>query len=239
MRFIVRWLFRLMILAIVLVVAAVLLKDSLLKSWAERRLSQETGLEVRIGRLESGLLTPTLTLQDFRIYNPPEFGGGPMVDFPEVHFQWDPSALARRCFHLRLARIHLSEFTIVRGKNGNSNFDFLSRKLPALKNLDQKLPDLGGWTFTGIDTLNLTVERLRIIDLAHPGHPFEQNLGLRNEVIQNVRSFSDVMTRLTTKVIEQSLPAFLNANPKSRSPAPNRATNSPPAPPSKAPAGPR
>ena len=52
-----RWLFRLLILAIVLLVALVLLKDIIIKAVVEARLREATGMSVTIERLELGLMS--------------------------------------------------------------------------------------------------------------------------------------------------------------------------------------
>jgi hypothetical protein len=226
MRFVVRWAFRLVILAIVLGVAALLLKDTVLKSLTEHRLRQETGLEVRIGRLETGLFDSMVTVQDLKVFNPPEFGGGPMVHLPEVHLEWDAQALARQSLRLRLARIHLAELTVVKDKKGRSNLDLLTGQVPALTNLSVGTAKFNGWTFAGIDVLNLTIERLRVVDLKNPEKPYEINLGLRNVILRNVSSLSDVMTPLTARFLEKSLANILRPTLPSR-PRPDRSTNAP------------
>ncbi len=85
MRFLVRWTFRLVILAAVLAVALILSKDALLKSLAETQIRAQTGMDVRIGKLELGLFSPTLNVEDFKLYNPAEFGGSPLLDVPDLH----------------------------------------------------------------------------------------------------------------------------------------------------------
>lgn len=223
MRFIVRWIFRLAILAIVIGVAAVLLKDTALRSLAERWLRQETGLEVRIGRIETGLFNSWMTIQDLRVYNPPELGGGALVLFPELHLEWDPQALARKNLHLRLARIHMSELTVVRDAKGHSSLDLLKSRMPALTNLAANMPARNGPSFTGIDVLNLTIERLRVVDLKNPGKPFETDVGLKNEIIRNARSLEDVTVPLTKRLLEKSLSGLLNLSPPAP-PKPERST---------------
>ncbi len=105
-KFLARWLFRLLVLALALAVALLLLRDHLLEEYLEAHGQRLTGLEVRIGRVESGLLRPELHLEDVRVYDPPEFGGGPFLTAREVHLEYDPAALARGSLRLRLLRAH-------------------------------------------------------------------------------------------------------------------------------------
>jgi uncharacterized protein involved in outer membrane biogenesis len=127
-KFVMRWAFRGLILLIVLVVALLLLKDNLVKGLAENRLRSETGMEVRIGRFEIALFSPTVTIQDFKLYNPPEFGGGVFVDMPELHVEYSRGALWHRELHLRLLRLNLSEVNVVESTGGQTNLEVLQAR---------------------------------------------------------------------------------------------------------------
>ena len=108
-----RWVFRLFVLSIVLVVALVLLKDTLVKAIAERQIRAQTGMDVKIGKFELGLLSPTLSIEDFKIYNTAEFGGSPFLVMPELHVECEGSDLMAHRLHLKLVRFNLAEINIV------------------------------------------------------------------------------------------------------------------------------
>ena len=93
-RFFVRWLFRLFILLVVFTVALILLKDMLVKGLVENQIRARSGMEVKIGNLELGLLAPILSVENFTLYNPAEFGGSAFVDVPDLHLEYEPGALA-------------------------------------------------------------------------------------------------------------------------------------------------
>ena len=118
LKFVGRWLFRLTIVAIVLVVALLLLKDTIFKSVAEYSIRSQSGLDVRIGKLEVGLLSPTVTVENFRLYNPPEFGGGVFLDIPEVHVEYDAAAMQNQKLKFKLIRFNLAELNLVESKTG-------------------------------------------------------------------------------------------------------------------------
>src|SRR4051794_7978843 len=80
-----RWALYLFIIFIVLVVAGVLLLDRIAREIAESRIRAETGMGVKIGKLSIGLLTPTVTIENFKMYNTAEFGGSQCLDIPELH----------------------------------------------------------------------------------------------------------------------------------------------------------
>src|SRR5262245_14959465 len=103
-----KWLFRLVILLIVLGVALVLLKDTIAKGIMERQIRFETGLDARIGRLEIGIVNPTVTIENVRLYNTAEFGGSPFVDLAELHLEYNRAALATRKLRFALVRLNLA-----------------------------------------------------------------------------------------------------------------------------------
>ena len=62
------------------------LKDSIIRAITEHR----TGLEVSIGRLSSRVLSPTLTIENLKLYNTAEFGGACVFDCPRASSECDP-----------------------------------------------------------------------------------------------------------------------------------------------------
>src|SRR3954466_6450091 len=101
-KFIFRWAFRFLILAIVLVVALLLLKDQILRSVVESQIRKATGMDVKIGALQVGLTRPVFNLENFVLYNTAEFGGGPFLDVPELHLEFYPGATSAREFRCKL-----------------------------------------------------------------------------------------------------------------------------------------
>jgi uncharacterized protein involved in outer membrane biogenesis len=204
MKFLVRWAFRGLILLIVLLVALVLLKDTLLKALTESRIRDATGMDVRISRFEVGLLRPTLSIEDFKLYNLPEFGGSPFLVVPDLYAELDPHALLRHQLRFKLVRAAVTELNIVEASSGRSNLRLdgtvagsaVTRILP-----DQ---DLGfGFGFGGVDTLNLTLGQIKYTNLRNPRKSTLVKVGLKNEVLRNVRSLAD-LTNLVMKVSIQN-----------------------------------
>jgi hypothetical protein len=199
MKFVFRWLFRLLILAIVLAVAAVLLKDVILKEVLESRLRAATGLETRIGRLHVALLAPTVTIENFRLYSPPEYGGGAFLDLPELHVEYDRQALAARRLHLKLVRLHLAELVVVQKPGGGSNLEAMG----AFAGGQPKSSPGQPLDFWGIDTLSLTLGKIKRCDLAAPQQVQVINLDLQNETVRNIKTELDLylaLGRLAVKV---------------------------------------
>lgn len=220
MRFVIRWAFRFLILVVVLGVALVLLKDTLLKSLAEQRLRREIGLEVRIGKLEAGLFTPTVHLERLVIYNTAEFGGGLFIDLPEVHLEYDRLALASRKLHLTLVRLNLAEANIVKNQAGRTNLEGLEARQK-----EKPAPGAGspGFEFTGIDLLNLSIGKLRFTNLQQPSQTREVNIQLQNEMLRNVTAAGDLSGLLVKLVLQKALKSGSGENrtPSPLAPRPN------------------
>jgi uncharacterized protein involved in outer membrane biogenesis len=188
-----RWLFRLLILLVVLVVAAILLLDTIAREVTEYRLQQETGLEVRIGRMRVGLLEPRLTIENLIIYNSAGFGGSPLLDAPELHVECDRNPFFHPGFHFKLVRINLARLNLVEDAKGRKNLDELWKQLkkPSVARtspLVVKIPGTATNGFPRIDTLNLSLGRATYIDLRNPGKVDELPLDVRNQIYTDVNS---------------------------------------------------
>lgn len=208
-RFAFRWLFRLLILLIVLVVAGLLLKDTIAREVILWRLRHVSGLETRLDRAQLGLLSGTLTLENLRFYNRPEFGGGPLLVLRELHAEADPAASAGGRVGLALLRVRLDEVNLVRNAAGHTNVVELLggvakvAQMPATNRLE-----VSGVDFAGIRTLNLTLGNVRFTDLGRPDQGWAFNLGVTNEVLSNVRTEADlapVAARILVRVAVQAL----------------------------------
>ena len=198
-RFLLRWTFRLLLVLLVLLVAGVLLMDTIVKSVLENRIREQSGRDVKIGSLKLSLLNSRVTIENFKLYNTADLGGGPFLDMPEIHVELDRAALARRQLHFKLIRLHLAELNLVQSAAGRTNlgplppFDasVLTNQGPRTAgNRDDKLE------FAGIDTLNLTLGKIKQTDLKQPANSREFALGVTNEVISDIRDGRDLQVKL-------------------------------------------
>lgn len=217
-RFVFRWLFRLLILAIVLVVALLLLKDTLAKAALEYQVRRSTGLEVRTTRVEAGLGQSSLAIEGLKLFNPADFGGGLLLDVPELYLDYDRDALIDGRLRFRLVRLALKELQIVRSSAGKTN-------VASLVGLAQ---EAAPWTahpagrdlvFDGIDALNLSVGTVRYTDLAQPSRSRVLNLNLEGEIFENLRTESDAILVLFKLAVRRGFQAWL--------PVPSQVTNAP------------
>jgi hypothetical protein len=152
------------------------------------RLRASTGMEAKVSAVHVGLLSPTLTIEGLKLYNTADFGGGLCLDMPELHIEYDRAALRLGNVHLPLVRLDLADLTVVENKQGRMNFAALKKKE---KETTGHTAPGAGLKFNGIDTLNLSLGKFHLANLAS-GKSEEVNFGLRHQILHNVKSEADL-----------------------------------------------
>jgi uncharacterized protein involved in outer membrane biogenesis len=197
MKKILKWFLGLVLLVIVLAVIFLLSLDSILRVVTENRIRAQTGMDAEIGKFHLGLLEPVITIKDFKLHNPPDFGGTPFLDIPEIHIEYDRDALVKNQIHLTLVRFNLGELDIVKNEAGQTNLFALGVTLPE-KSQSGGAQSLAafkrqtGLDFKGIDVLNVSIGTAKFIDLKNPRNNREQNIGIENLVMKNIQSPYDL-----------------------------------------------
>ena len=188
MKWLFKWCYRLILLLVVAIIALVLFKDAIMKAVVEQRIRARTGMDVKIGRFSVGIFSPVVTIEKLKLYNRPEFGGIPFIDMPELHVEYDRAALRQRKLHITLMRFSLAELTVVKNEAGQTNLVSLMAQ-PEAKEARHHARDL---EFAGIDVLNLSLGKVRFLDLKDPRQSGALDLGVKNQVFRNVNSEGDV-----------------------------------------------
>jgi hypothetical protein len=194
-KFVFKWLLRLFILAVVLVVIFFLSLNSILRVVIEHNIRSQTGMDAEIGRFKLGLAEPTIEIQNLKIFNPPSFGGTLFLDIPEIHVEYDRATLAKREIHITLLRFNLGELDIVKNEAGKTNIFALGISTPQ-KSGGRKgainFKKETGYDFKGIDVLNVSVGTAKYVDLKDQHNNRTQKIGIENCIIKNVKSKNDL-----------------------------------------------
>ena len=194
-KWLLKWLFRLFLLAVVLTVILLLSLNLILRVAVEHRIRAQTGMDAEIGKFSVSLVEPTVEIQNLRLYNPPNFGGTPFLNVPEIHVEYDRAALARHEVHISLMRFNLGELDIVKNEAGQTNNFALGVTLPtrAVKGRGgARFKQQTGYDFQSIDVLNVSIGTVKFIDLKDQRHNREQTIGIQNLVLKNVKSETDL-----------------------------------------------
>jgi uncharacterized protein involved in outer membrane biogenesis len=186
MRRIIKWLFILLLLALLALAGLVVSKDAIARLAAEERIRAATGMDVKIEKLSVGILSPVVTVQNLKLYNTPEFGGTPFMDVRELHVEFDREAFAQRKLRIKLLRLDLAELTMVKNDAGSTNFQFLNFKSSA-----STTNNLGDIEFAGVDVANVSVGRVRLVDLKNQKRNREWNASLRDQVFKDIKKPGD------------------------------------------------
>jgi hypothetical protein len=194
MKWLLKWLFRLFLLAVVLVVVLLLSYNSILRVAVQHRIHAQTGMDAEIGKFSVGLIEPTVEIQHLRLYNPPAFGGTPFLNIPEIHVEYDRAALARHEIHVTLMRFNLNELDIVKNEVGQTNLFSFGVALSAKKRGGSTalFKSQTGYDFKGIDVLNVSIGKVRFIDLKDQRNNREQTIGIEDLPVKNVKSEIDL-----------------------------------------------
>lgn len=185
-----KWVFRLFLVFLLLIVLLIVFLDPIAKAVTERRIRNQTGLPVKIGKLSIGLRQPTLSIQNLRIGNSPDFGGSIFIDIPLLQVQYDLTALRSRKIHLNTVLFNLAELHVVQDKDGKTNLQ-AAQERGKEKSFS---PAFGGASveFAGIDALTLAIGRLKFTSAKNEARNEEVYVGYKNETVKNVRSFKDL-----------------------------------------------
>jgi len=184
-----KWLFRLVLVLVLLIILLILFLDPIAKTVAERRIRDQTGLPVKIGKVSIGLRHPTLAIEKFRLGNSPDFGGSTFIDIPLLRIQYDLPALRSRKIHLNSVLFNLAELHVVQNKEGKTNLQAVQERG---KEKSPSAPGRAPVEFEGIDTLAVTIGRLKFTSAKNEARNEEAYVGYKNETVKNVRSFKDL-----------------------------------------------
>ena len=200
-----RWLLGLFLVGILVVVACFLLRDTFARLAVQRAIENQTHLKTTIGRFH--IDPQSVTIKDLKLYNPSNFGGTLFLAIPEISFEFDrEAAWSKHEIHLTVVRFNLGELDIVKNEAGQTNLYALGVTLPTKDQLvnSRDLNDLKkrtGYDFTGIDKLNVTVGTMKYIDLKDPQNNHQQNIGIDNLAVPNVKSPADLAGLLVLVVL--------------------------------------
>lgn len=224
MKFLLKWAFRLFLLLLVLLAILALSFDAIVTSIAEGKLRKQTGLEVRLEKLELRPWSGRARVEKLVIFNPAEFGGGPLVNIAELLVEYDPALARERKLHLNVLRFNLAELHVVLNKEGLSNLDGVRAAVEEIRRGKRVAKTNAPMEFVGLDMLNLTLGKGTWTDLRNSGTPREFDLGIRNEVVQDMKDSKELVAKLTPVLVRAGLAFFGVGQPV---PAPTT-TNSPP-----------
>jgi hypothetical protein len=212
-----RWLLNILVILVLLGVAALLAMDTVVKKLAERRLLAGTGIAASIGDLTVKLGPGLVRVKDFKLLNPAEFGGAPLIEAPEMELTLDREAARGGRIRFKEIHLHLKVMHLVKDNTGKFN---VQRLAATPKKGDSSGPATNthdkGFVFGGIEKLYLTIDKLQYTDLAKPEHNELLDLDVKDELVVNLDTEKDLRTwygTLCVRLLMQALKEQMNNNP--------------------------
>ncbi len=194
MKKLLKWVFRLVLLALALVAVLILFRNPLLRILAEQQVRQETGMETILGRVRIDLRSPVVRLENVRLISPAEFGGRLFLDLPEVRIEYDSVAVLFRRIRLRRVDFRLDEVRVVRNAQGRTNLEVLREHL-ARGRLSARLSEWN-WQYDGTENVSFALGRLKYLDAREPAKSEEVHVGARDVRVSPLKSGEEILTAM-------------------------------------------
>ncbi|HEX9780637.1 MAG TPA: AsmA family protein [bacterium] len=171
---------KLLFVVVILVVVLVLGKNLIAKAAIQGGVKAMTGLDLRVAKMDVGLLRSAVGIYGLQVKNPPGFTDPVMVDLPEIFVDYDLPGFFGGRVHLEEVRLNLKEFMVVKNKDGSVNLNSLEvvqqSKTPAKGEPAQEAGGPG--SALTIDHLHLKVGRVIYKDYTKGETPQVQEFAL-------------------------------------------------------------
>jgi len=138
-------------IVILSLVCIVIFSNQIIKTSVTIVASKITGAPVHMDGFSLNILSSTIHISGFKIYNPGGFPKGILVSCPKIKVIYDPATLFKQKRHFLIVEIELEEMGLVKNKEGKLNVD-------SLKIVEQ--PESSSSTPMQIDLLALNIGKI-------------------------------------------------------------------------------
>ncbi len=182
-----KWLIGLAVALLVIVLA----KNLLLTAGVTKIVHAVTGLDLKIGGIDVGLINTRLGIKNLKIMNPPGFHDPVLLEMPEIYVDYDLPGFFKGKAHLEEVRLSLKELTVVRNERGEVNVNSLnvvkaSKGQTTPKEQEQAkkaAPNLE------IDLLHLKIGKVVFKDYSRGGEPQVREFAINSdEQFEHIRN---------------------------------------------------
>ncbi|MDD5006173.1 MAG: AsmA family protein [Candidatus Omnitrophica bacterium] len=168
---------------LVVLFAVGIIKDQVIKSTITVVATNILGAPVHIDGFSLGILTQSVRISGFRIYNPKGFSRGVLIDLPKIKVKYNLFALLKQKIHLVNAEIELKEMGLEKNAQGQLSVDSL--KVVQQQDKAKPAPQLA----IQIDTLKLSIGRIVMKDYSAGKEPAIQVYDLNiSKTYKNITS---------------------------------------------------
>jgi uncharacterized protein involved in outer membrane biogenesis len=178
---VIKWLLILLAVVAALVAGILFSKDAIAKAAVEQQIRAQTGMDVKIGKLSLGILSPIATIENLTLFNPANFGGVPFLNIRELHLEFDREALAHRELRLKLLKLEITELAVVRNDRGETNIVALAAAPKPAKNSEMI-------DFKAIEIANFSISKAVFVDLKNQKNNRQLTWNVQNRVFRDLKS---------------------------------------------------
>ncbi|MDD4909541.1 MAG: hypothetical protein PHR44_02510 [Candidatus Omnitrophica bacterium] len=186
---------RIAILAVVFLFGFCLVRDFFIKSLIGTIASSVTGAPTRVGGLSLSVITQSVKISNFRMYNPEGFPEEILVDIPRMGVACNLWALIFGKIHIRNLDLQIKEIGVVKNKEGKLNVDSL--KIAEAKPAEKEKKKPGRQLAMRIDTVSLGMGRVVSRDYSVEGQPvvkvYDINLNKTYKDINSAQQLAALM----------------------------------------------
>ena len=200
---------------IAVLIAAGIMKNQIIKGAITVAVSKATGARVEIDDFSLGILTQSVKITGFRIYQPQGFPEGKLLDVPEIRVDYDIPSLLKGKIHLKILELTISEMGVIRNQEGMLNVDELTVVKQAKEEKPQKEPvsarepkkkkssesiDLQ------IDELQLSVGKVVYSIYPKEGDPSVNvfDVGIKDKVYKNISGVQQLVVLILSEPMKQT-----------------------------------
>lgn len=112
-------------LAAFFLVGIAIFKNQIIKYTVTRVAVKIVGAPVRMDSFSLNIVSSTIHISGFKIYNPDGFPEGILISCPKINVIYDRAALFKHKLHFLIAEIEIEEFGLTKNKEGKLNVDSL------------------------------------------------------------------------------------------------------------------
>lgn len=189
-----------LLIAVAALFALAVLKNGIAQAAVQGVFKKVTGLDLKIGSLNLGLVAGRLDARAIELKNPAGFADPIMMNMPLLLVDLEPASLFKGGAHLEEVQIDLKEFLVVKNQDGKLNLDYLkpagSKDASGKTDKPAKAPQIQ------IDQLRLKIGKVVYKDYSKGGSPSVQTFDLQlDETYQNVSNVNAILPLIMTKVL--------------------------------------
>jgi uncharacterized protein involved in outer membrane biogenesis len=195
MKTIFKWIKRLVLLAVVLLVVAVLARNFIVRQAIQIGARQATGFPLTISAVDIGLFNGKLEVKDLKLSNPKDFEESRFVDLPRLYVDYKLGSMLALKPHLLEMEINLAELVVVKNAAGEYNVMKLKNMAGGSDATSQKKQPYQ------VDTLHLKVGTVIVKDYSR-GNPTERVIKLNlDKTYKNLNENTDISKLVLASIL--------------------------------------